>query len=1142
MEEPKEQHQEIIRDFWLTTLALKNKNTVFLLTVVLLAFGLYSYRSMPKELFPEVVFPYILVQTVYPGNPPVDIENLITRPIEKEVENIKGIKKVTSTSSQDASLVFIEFNFDVKLDKALTDVKDAVDRAKSELPNDLLSDPSVADIDFSEFPVININLFGDYSINELKSYAEYLEEAFEGIEEVSKVDIKGIDDREIQINVDPQKLEAMELSFTDVENAVSMENMSISGGEVLMGDIRMSLRTIGEFTDVREIGNIIIKNENGKIVYLKDVAEIKDGFAEPSSFARLNSQPVVSLQVIKKSGANLLSATDQVFAILDRARDINAIPENLNISITNDQSQMIRMQLNNLENSMIMGMLLVILVLFYFLGTRNALFVGLAIPTSMFLSFVVMSLTGTRISMIVLFSLILALGMLVDNAIVVVENIYRFVDKGYPVSKAARRAVGEIAGPIISSTATTLAAFLPLAFWQSIVGEFMKALPITLIIVLTSSLFVALVIIPVFASVFVRKEDMERRPNKRRILRILAVLAVLAILFYFLNWLVPANILSIVIIITLLNIYFFGPLGRWFQVKGLSYLENIYTRTLRFALHGKNPFYFIGGTVLLLFFTIGLMFARTPKVLFFPDNDPKYINILATLPVGSDIRATNTFMLQFEKDIQTVLAPYDSIVESVLTIVGEGAVGENDFATGATPHRGLATVTFVDFEYRGGINTSDIEEELAAALLGRYPGVAVSLEKNSMGPPAGKPINIEISGEDYNKLIELTDEMEAFINSAGIPGIEGLKMDLDVGKPELIVEIDREQARRYGLSTAMIASTLRTALYGKEISDFKVGEEEYPIQLRLKEESKYDLPTLLNLKMTFRDNTTGKIRQVPVSAVARISYSTTYDAVKRKNMDRVITLYSNVLEGYNANEINGQLKTLLKGFSLPEGYKYEFTGEQEEQAQSMGFLMRAMLIALSIILLILVSQFNSIVKPLIILASVLFSTIGVFGGLATFRMDFVVIMTGIGTVSLAGIVVNNAIVLIDFIDLLKRRKRKELGMEENAILQESDSTDCIVEGGRTRLRPVLLTAITTILGLITLAVGMNIHFEGLLASFDPQIYFGGDMVVFWGPMAWTVIFGLTFSTFLTLVVVPAMYHVVYLGKVRLTALRSNVRF
>ena len=1128
----KENTEKVTREFKLTTIALKNKNTVFLLTVALALFGLFSYVNLPKELQPDISVPWILVSTVYPGNAPVDIENLISRPLEKEIETIKGIKKMTSTSAQDYSLVFIEFNTNVEISEALTDVKDAVDKARNELPNDLDSDPVVEDIEMSEFPIININLSGDYSLIELKKYAEYLEDEIETIYEVARVDITGITDREIKINVDMHKLASNKLNFDNIENAIAAENLSISAGEIKLGGTRRSIRTDGEFTSMEEIENIIIKNEDQKIVYLKDVAEIIDGFAEPNSFARLNKQAVVSLQVVKKSGENILATTDQVFEILDEAKATHALPENLKVSITNDTSDMVRMQLSNLENSIILGMLFVIIVLFFFLGTRNALFVGFAIPMSMFISFVVIGMMGMRINMIVLFSLILALGMLVDNAIVVVENIVRFNNKGHSLFSAAKNAVGEIAMPIVSSTLTTLAVFFPLIFWDSLVGEFMKFLPITLIIVLTSSLFVALIIIPVFASTFNPIQQLKTSNKKRINIIVIILLSLAAFLFIVgINWL--GSIIVIASLVTLFNVYYFKSKGQWFQEVGLPKLENFYLKVLQFALRKRNPFYFIIGTFLLLIFTIMFLGARQPKVLFFPDGEPKYINVLAELPIGTDITTSNVFMVELENKVFEVLKPYDKVVESILTNVGAGSNSESDFlAIGDTPHKGRITVTFVDYEYRDGLSTSELMKEIGTEVIGKYPGVLVSVEKSDMGPPTGKPINIEISGKDFDKLLSLSSTMENFIQEANIQGIEGFKIDLDIGKPEMIVHIDREKARRYNLSTAQIAMTMRTALFGKEISEYKEGEEEYPIQLRMMDKYRYEIPALLNQKMTFQ-NQKGKMVQIPIAALVSIEYSSTYGAVKRRDMDRVVTLYSNVIEGFNANEINAKIQERLASFELPTGYQYAFTGEQEDQQESTAFLGRALIIAISLIFIILVSQFNSVVRPLIILASVLFSTIGVFGGIATFNMDVVIIMTGIGIVSLAGVVVNNAIVLVDYIDLLKRRKRNELGVDDKVMLNPEQSVDCIIEGGKTRLRPVLLTAITTILGLIPMAIGMNINFRTLLTDFNPQFSIGGDMVTFWGPLSWTVIFGLTFATFLTLIVVPTMYHVAYLTKRKL---------
>ncbi len=1112
-----------IRDFKLTVLALKNKNTVFLLTGIVAVFGLISYQQLSKELFPEVFFPTILVQTVYPGNPPVDMENLITRPIEKEVESAKGVKKVTSTSLQDASMVMVEFNYDTEIRDALQEVKDAVDRAKSDLPSDLLSDPIVTDIDFTEFPIININLSGDFSLAELKRYAEYLEDKLESITEVSKVEIQGVEEREIIIEVDPYKLEAVGLAFPDIQYAVAQENISMSGGDITLGKTRRSIRVVNEFVTTKDIESIIVKRTNGHVVYLRDVATVIDGYADLTSKARLDGQPVVSVQVIKKGGENLLVATDKIFEVLNEAEATGAIPATLNVSITNDQSDMVRKQLSNLENSMILGILLVVIVLFYFLGTRNALFVGLAIPLSMLLSFMVFGLIGYKINMIVLFALILALGMLVDNAIVVVDNIYRFVGLGYKPFEAARLATSEIAMPIISSTATTLAAFLPLAFWDSIMGEFMKYLPIVLIITLISSLFVALVITPVVAATFIKMDDgnVNNRPNKKKTYRNIAILLVFAAIFYAVRWFAIANILSIMAIVLYLNMIFFWKVERWFRNVFLTRLENVYSRILSYALRGKNPIFFLLGTFGLMIFTVVLFTVRQPEVKFFPSNDPNYINIVAELPIGSDLAVTDSVMRLIEADVNKVIEPHRQSVKSVLTTVGKG--DPNEWTFGDEVNKGLLTISFVEFKDRLGDNTSVIMQKLNDNLLGKYPGVELSFTQDLMGPPAGKAINIEVSGPEFDKILVLADSIETLINSYDIAGIEGLKFDLELGKPELIIDIDRDKARRFGLSTLQIAETIRTSLFGKEISRFKVGEDDYPIQLRYNEAYRNNLPTLLNQKISFMDE--GQLIQIPISAVAEFHYSTTYGSVKRKDKDRVVTVYSNVLKGYNATNINNQLKTILSGFDMPEGYKYAFTGEQEEQQESMAFLGNAMLIALALILLILVTQFNSLVRPLIILTSVLLSTIGVLGGISTFKMDFVVVMTGIGLVSLAGIVVNNAIVLIDYIGLLKEKRREELGLPENAFLSLQDATDCVVQAGRTRLRPVLLTAITTILGLIPMAIGLNIDFIKGLSEFNPDIYFGGDNVIMWGPISWTVIFGLTFSTFLTLIIVPVMYRI-----------------
>ena len=1132
MNQQNTKQDKVIRNFGLSTWALNNKNTVYLFTIIAILFGLYSYVFMPKELYPDVQFPTVMVQTIYPGNPPVDMENLVTRPLEKEIESVKGIKKMTSSSSQDASSIFVEFQTNVDIKTALQDIKDAVDKAQSDLPDDLPSDPIVNDIDVSEFPVINVNLSGDFNTTELKDFSEDLKDEFETIYEVSKVNITGVSEKEVKVNLDPYKMADMKVSYRNVEDAIKFENMSVSGGNVKLGKIQRSVRVIGEFQNPGEIENIIVKAEKGNIVYLKDIGTVEFGFKDPESYARLNQHPVVTLQVVKKGGENLLSTIDQVFEIMANARETKVIPDNLVITYTNDQSEIVRKQLTNLENSIIMGILFVVLVLYFFLGTRNSLFVGFAIPMSMFLSFMIMGLMDYRINMIVLFALILALGMLVDNAIVVTENIYRFVDKGYPLFEAAKQAVGEVAMPIISSTATTLAAFLPLLFWKSLMGEFMKYLPETLIITLSSSLFVALVIIPVIFVDFYKKEDIGARPNKKVVFRISIILAVLSGLSYLagVNWM--GTLMAIFVMVTLLNYFVFSHISAWFRLTFLPWLELMYLRLIKFALHKQNPYLLIAGTFLLLILTVAFYFSSKPKVDLFPHSDPKLINIIAELPISTDIDVTSQTMMQLEKDVYTLLVPDMDIIKSILTLTGKGAVGQQEgfSGRGGSSNKGIITINFVDYKDRNGISTVDIQKMLSNKLIGKYPGVDISLEQQREGPPAGKPINIEISGKDFKTLLFLGDTLRSVINRAGIPGIEGLQIDLNPNKPELLVKIDREKARMFGLSTGQIGDALRTSLFGKEVSDFKQDEDEYKIRMRLDEEYRYNIPSLMNQRITFRSQATGKIVQVPISAVASFDYSSTYGSIKRIDRKRIVTVYSNVIKGYNATEINADIADLLADIQMPTGYNYSFTGEQQEQKDASTFLMTALLVALSLIMIILVSQFNSVVKPAIIMFSVVLSTIGVFGGLATFHMDFIVIMTGIGIVSLAGVVVNNAIVLIDYIGLLKQRRKKELGLKENEELPIEEAMDCIVMAGKTRLRPVLLTAITTVLGLIPLATGLNIDFISFLENWNPDIYWGGDNTVFWGPLSWTVIFGLTFATFLTLIVVPSMYHVLYKGK------------
>ena len=1122
--------------FGLSKFSLKNSTSVFIVTLLFVVAGVFSYIVMPKEQFPEIVMPTVYVQTVYPGNSPIDIENLITRPIEKELKSLKGVKKISSTSVQDASAVIIEFNENVTVSDAVLDVKDAVDKAKKDLPKDLDQEPNVLEVDFSEIPIMEINLSGDFEQAKLKEYAEYLQDELEELSQVSEAVITGDRDREVQINADIYKMAARKVSFQDIENAIISENLTASGGDVLTEGYRRSLRVVGEFQNVKQLEGIIVKSENNQPIYLNEVAEVKDSYVERSSYARLatgnafeekGSLPVISLKVKKRSGENLIDAAYEIKEILKKAQGSH-FPSTLDVTIVNDQSENMEMQIADLQNNIISGVILVVVVLLFFMGLRNALLVGVAIPLSMLISFMILNLVGISINIVVLFALILALGMLVDNAIVVIENTYRFMEEGYPAQKAALMGVSEVAWPIISSTATTLAAFVPLAFWGGIMGEFLKYMPITLIVVLASSLFVGLIINPVFSAYFMKAEAISKKGTKTWLIVGIVTMVLAALSYGYIgfteanNYTLP-NILTTFGSIIFLNIYLLTPAADWFQNKLLVRLENIYMRTLRYLLRGSRPYLLTVGMFLLLVSSFVLVGSAGLQTSLFPDSEPLFVYMYVEAPLGTDIKTTNEFAETIEKKAYKVLAPYDEIIKSIGINVGEesGDPQDNFGRSGATPHKARIAVAFYEFQYRKGISTSEIMKKLSAEMK-TIPGVKIKTDKNRDGPPVGKPVNIEISGTEYDVLVREAEKVKKMIEDAGIQGLDNLVVEAETGKPELILTIDREKARLFGLSTSQVAMTLRTAIFGKEISKYKDGDDDFPIQLRLQDKYRYNISALMNQVITFRDNR-GTYHQVPISAIAKIDYSSSYGSVRRKDLDRMVAVSSGIVEGYNANEIVAQIKLLIKSHKLPEGYSIKLTGEQEEQAKSMAFLMKAMLIAVSAITLILVSQFNSIVKPFIIMGSVLFSMTGVMLGLVIFQMDFIIIMTGIGIISLAGVVVNNAIVLIDYTDQVRAKRKEELGLSEEEHLPTNEFLECIIKAGYTRLRPVLLTAITTVLGLIPLATGMNIDFAKLYANFNPDFYMGGDNATFWGPMAWAVIFGLVFATFLTLVVVPAMY-------------------
>ncbi|GHA66460.1 efflux RND transporter permease subunit [Pontibacter akesuensis] len=1116
-----------MKQFKPTSWSIDNKTSIYIITIIITLAGIFSYINLQKENFPDIVIPTVMVATVYPGTSPSDMENLVTRPIEKELKALNGVKDVTSNSVQDFSIITVEFNTDVEVAVAKQQVKDAVDKARADLPTDLDQEPNVQEVNFSEMPIMYINVAGNYSLDQLKQYAEDLQDRIEGFPEITRVDMVGALEKEVQVNVDMYKMQAAQVTFNDIANAIARENITVSGGNVTVGEAKRSVRVVGQYVDPEKIGNIVLQSVAGASIRLNDIAEVKEGFEEQESYARLGNQPVITLNVIKRSGENLIEASDKIQDAVAEMQG-TTLPDDLNITVTGDQSKMTRHTLNDLINTIIIGFALVTLVLMFFMGTTNAIFVGLSVPISMFVAFILFGMTGYSLNMIVLFAFLLALGIVVDDAIVVIENTHRiFQHSDLPIDKAAKVAAGEVFIPVLAGTLTTIAPFFPLLFWPGVVGEFMYFLPITLIVTLVSSLLVAFVINPVFAVSFMKKHDTPTRGSRgsKGFWIFIGICTAIAVVGYIAGWYGTANLLMLVVVLVLLNKYVFTGLINSFQNNVLPRFMSGYERLLRWMLVGWRPIGVFVGIFLLLIFSVALTAMFPPKVEFFPSGDPNFVYTYINMPIGTDQAVTDSVTKVVERRVASVIGLNNPNVESVISNVAIGAGDQNDRATTPQSHKGKVTVAFVEYKDReGDVSTGQYLTQIREAVKG-IPGAEITVEKEQSGPPVGKPISVEIAGEDFEGLINLSKQVEQYIDQQGIAGIEGLKSDLEDSKPEIVVSIDRERANREGISTGQIGQEVRTAIFGREASKFKLDEEEYPIQVRYAAPYRDNIDALLDMRITYRDMNSGQVRQIPLSSLASIDYSTSYGGIKRKDLKRVVTLESNVLDGYNANEVVQQIEESLQDFEAPEGYEIRMGGEQEEQQETGQFLALALVAAFCIIFLILVTQFNSVSKPFIILSEVLFSIIGVLLGFTIFGMDMSIVMTGVGIVALAGIVVKNGILIVEFTDVL---------LAEGQGLKEA-----IVEAGKTRLNPVLLTATATILGLIPLAIGLNLNFYTLFTEFEAGFFLGGDSVAFWGPLAWTIIFGLSFATLVTLLVVPVMYLLNEKLKDRLIAKRKR---
>jgi multidrug efflux pump len=1013
--------------------ALKRQVTVLTLMVFILIAGIYCYITLPRENFPDITIPYVFVTTTYEGVAPEDMEELISIPIERKLKGISDVEEIRSTSAEGISTVAVKFMPSVDIDDALQKVRDKVDQAKKDLPGDLPDDPVIQEVNFSDLPVIRVVLSGPFSLRRLQQFAEDMEDRLESIPGVLDARLSGGLEREIHVEFDLDRVGAYRVPFSSLINAVSKSNVNMPGGSMDIGQAKYLVRVPEDFQNPAEIFSVVAFVRDGKPVYLRDVAFIKDSYKDPITRSRINGEKSVTLAIQKRSGENIVEVTDQVKAIVKEMKAI--LPPNLNIDLTSDMSNDVRLMVADLENNILSGLILVVAVILLFIGGRSAVFVALAIPYSMLITFILLAAFDVTLNMVVLFSLILALGMLVDNGIVIVENIYRHIQQGMSRQEAALTGANQVAWPVITSTITTLGAFMPMLFWPGIMGEFMGYLPETLIMALTASLFVALVINPVlsarYQSVKTVKPEKKKPSKEPFVKRVYLVL---------LTWSLNHRLLIVLTAFLLLigAILLYGAFG-----KGSE---------------------------------------------FMPDTEPRRAYVHVKAPEGTNLDASDTLV----QLVENIVSKYEDIRYVISNI---GAEGGDPFSQGGTgTHINRVALDFKDFHDRKTLS-STVVKEIREKTLGAVRGAEVQVEKEKEGPPTGAPVNLEISGKDIHVLGELAAKIRKKIKD--IPGLVDLKDNFVKGKPEIRVRVDKEKAALMGLDTYTIAYTVKTAINGAKVGVYREGKDEYDIIARLPERDRHSLESLKRITVSGP-----KGEPIPLTSLANITLSSGLGAIMRLDQKRVVTISGDV-SGRLANDVIKDIEALLKtDVEWPRGYFYRFTGEQEEQAKSAAFLSKAFVAALFIIFLVLVTQFNSFMTPFIILTSVLLSLIGVFLGLLITDTAFGVIMTGIGVISLAGVVVNNAIVLIDYYNQLKER-----GMA---------ARDALIKAGLVRFRPVMLTAVTTILGLLPMATGISFDFRNF--AWD----IGNESSQWWGPMAVAVIFGLAVATLLTLVVVPVL--------------------
>lgn len=1018
---------------------------IFVFAIMMVLLGFQSYFALPRESAPEIRRPKIFISTMYQGVSPTDIESLITSKIETEVHGLSGLDSLKSTSYNGMSVITATFTGQTDVEWALRHVKERVDLAKPKLPTDA-EEPVVKELDFSDQPFLIITVSHPNGLHKIEHYADKLEDAIENIAGVRGVDVSGRQEKILRIELNPVKMRHYGVSIDDVQKVLRNEHVSIPGGTLSTKGRKFSLAVSGELKTEEHFRRMVIQTKTVSVELVK-FATVKFDYEDPISYAKLNGKPAISLAVKKRSGENMLWIADKIKALMEETK--NQRPTDTVVDFPFDESLNIASMVRDLENNILSGLFLVLLVTLFFLGPVNALFVSLAIPFSMLMTFFVISIFGFTLNMVVLFSLVIGLGMLVDNGIVIVENIYRHAGLGKTRTQAAIDGAKEIALPIATSTLTTILAFFPIVFMPGIMGEFMSYLPKTVIIVLISSLVVGLTITTVFCSRFLRTGSVAKK--------------------------MPAIATSEHDLEAASKV----------KLKGFERFKMWYERSLEMAL--SWPILTLLSVFFIVFLGMFLQFKFGSEALFFPHLDPSTANIEIKLPAGTSLDKTEEYSQKVLDKVNETKGSIQSVQSTIGTSNAMGPGGRESF-------RARIQIIFDKFAVRTIPSANTIKE-----LKGKYDhfaGAEITVKKGQDGPPQGNDISYQIHGEDYSHMGEISEQILLILRQYQ-DKLGYIESDFEAAKPEYQIKVDRDIAGRAGISTRLIAQTVRTAINGNKVGTLKKNGDDHDIILRYQPPYRSHIDAIKNLDIVKEG------KRIPLMSLAKISRKQTLSEVKRYKRKRAITVSADFLEGVsNKAELTAKIDEQVKALSLKQGYEIVSGEGQEVRDESTRFLLQAFVFALFLIFMVLIMQFNSVVQPLLILISVFLSIGGVFWGLYLSQQKFIIIMSGIGVISLAGVVVNNAIVLIDFYNHVK--------------IRQTDLKLALIEASATRLRPVLLTAITTIIGLFPMAFGVSFDFH----TFGPGA--ASESSQWWASMAWTIIYGLTFATLLTLFVIPCL--------------------